>query len=90
MPTRGRRAVRTVGGLGMAALLAAAGVLVAAAPARAVATRTVAFWSMDEPAGATALVDSSGNGRHGTVGTEVATGASTTTTTWTVVLRAAE
>ncbi|MFG1952157.1 hypothetical protein [Micromonospora sp. NPDC048830] len=70
MPTRGRRAVRTAGGLGMAALLAAAGVLVAAAPARAVATRTVAFWRTDEPAHATA--------------------ASTTTTTWTVVLRAAE
>ncbi|GAA2700112.1 hypothetical protein GCM10010429_02500 [Micromonospora olivasterospora] len=67
--------MRTVGGLGMAALLAAAGVLVAAAPARAVATRTVAFWSMDEPTGATALVDSSGNGRRGTVGAEVTTGA---------------
>ena len=76
MPSGGeRRWVRTAGRLGVAAVLTAVGVLVAAAPAEAVATRTVAFWSMDEPAGATVLKDSSGNGRDGTVGAEVVTGA---------------
>ena len=40
-------------------------------PAGAAATTTVGFWSMDEPAGATTLVDSSGNGQHGTIGAEV-------------------
>ncbi|MGW1060915.1 PKD domain-containing protein [Micromonospora rubida] len=72
--TTRRRVVRTVGRFAAATTLAAAGVLVGASPAQAVATRTVAFWSMDEPAGATVLADSSGNGRHGTVGAEVAAG----------------
>jgi PKD repeat protein len=65
---------RTVGRLGVAVLVAAAGVVAASPAAQATATRTVAFWSMDEPAGATVLKDSSGNGRHGTVGDEVVTG----------------
>ncbi|SCG71553.1 PKD domain-containing protein [Micromonospora humi] len=60
---------------GVAAVVAAAGVTVGAAPAQATATRTVAFWSMDEPASSTVLRDSSGSGRHGTVGGEVVTGA---------------
>ncbi len=46
----------------------------AASPAAAVADRTVAFWSMDEPAGATVLRDSSGNGVHGVVGADVTAG----------------
>ncbi|WP_434812103.1 PKD domain-containing protein [Microbacterium sp. bgisy189] len=54
--------------------LIAAGLTVGAAPASAVATNTVAFYSMDEPAGATTLVDSSGNGRDGTIGSDVTTG----------------
>ena len=43
-------------------------------PAGAAATTTVAFWSMDEPPGATTLIDSSGNGHHGSIGAEVQTG----------------
>ncbi|MFG2166354.1 PKD domain-containing protein [Micromonospora chersina] len=66
---------RTTARLGVAALFVAAGVALAAAPAEATATRTVAFWSMDEPVGATVLKDSSGNGRDGAVGAEVVTGA---------------
>ncbi|NES28197.1 PKD domain-containing protein [Micromonospora terminaliae] len=66
---------RTAARLGVAALLVATGVTLGAAPAEATATRTVAFWSMDEPAGATVLKDSSGNGRNGTIGDEVVTGA---------------
>lgn len=70
----GRHWTRAIGGLGLAAVLAAVGVVVGGSPAHAVATRTVAFWSMDEPAGATVLKDSSGNGRNGAVGDEVVTG----------------
>ncbi|ATO14215.1 hypothetical protein CO540_10635 [Micromonospora sp. WMMA2032] len=66
---------RTAARLGVAVVVAAAGVTVGAAPAQATATRTVAFWSMDEPASSTVLRDSSGNGRHGAVGGEVVTGA---------------
>ncbi|MCW3818373.1 PKD domain-containing protein [Micromonospora sp. DR5-3] len=69
-----RRGTRIIGRLGVAALLAGMGVLVGGSPAQATATRTVAFWSMDEPAGSTVLTDSSGNGRNGTVGAEVVTG----------------
>ncbi|SCL22600.1 Concanavalin A-like lectin/glucanases superfamily protein [Micromonospora rhizosphaerae] len=71
----GRPWRRAVGRLGVAALLAAAGIVVGGSPAQATATRTVAFWSMDEPPGATVLKDSSGNGRDGTIGAEVVTGA---------------
>ncbi|MGN9808038.1 PKD domain-containing protein [Micromonospora sp. BQ11] len=71
----GRRGVRTAGRLGVAALLTAVGILAGPAPTYADATGTVAFWSMDEPAGATVLKDSSGNGRNGTIGSEVVTGA---------------
>ncbi|MET8908661.1 PKD domain-containing protein [Micromonospora sp. NPDC004551] len=66
---------RAAARLGVAALLVTTGVALGAAPAQATATRTVAFWSMDEPAGSTVLKDSSGNGRNGTVGAEVVTGA---------------
>ena len=37
------------------------GLIALAAPAEAVATRTVAFYSLDEAPGSTTLVDSSGN-----------------------------
>ena len=43
--------------------------------AGAVADVTVADYQMNEPAGATTLVDSSGNGLDGTIGSEIATGA---------------
>ncbi|MEU4437199.1 MULTISPECIES: PKD domain-containing protein [Micromonospora] len=67
---------RTAARLGVATVVAAAGVTVSAAPAQATATRTVAFYSMDEPASSsTVLTDYSGNGRHGTIGGEVVTGA---------------
>ncbi|MEU7999966.1 PKD domain-containing protein [Catellatospora sp. NPDC049111] len=68
------RLLRTVGRLGVAAALVAAGVAIGATPAHAVATNTVAFWSMDEPNGSTVLVDSSGNGRNGTIGSDLTTG----------------
>jgi hypothetical protein len=51
-------------------------VVALAAPADAAATRTTALWNMNEAAGATTMVDSSGNGRNGTVGSDVQTGVS--------------
>lgn len=54
--------------------LVAGGMIAIAAPAHAVATRTVAYYSMDEPTGATVLRDSSGNGRNGAIGADVTTG----------------
>jgi hypothetical protein len=46
-----------------------------ASPAGVIASNTAASWSMEEPPGATTLVDSSGNGRHGTIAYDVTTGA---------------
>lgn len=40
----------------------------------AAANRPVASWEMNEPAGASTMIDSSGNGRHGAIGGEVQTG----------------
>jgi Concanavalin A-like lectin/glucanases superfamily len=54
--------------------LAASAVVAGAGPARADAVHTVASWSMNEPAGATVMRDGSGNGLHGRIGGEVATG----------------
>ncbi|MDI1464429.1 PKD domain-containing protein [Catellatospora sp. KI3] len=68
------RGLRSAGRLSVVAAMAVGGVLVGAAPAHATATKTVAFYSMDESSGATVLVDSSGNGKNGTIGDEVATG----------------
>ena len=50
------------------------GVLGVGAPAGAAATKTVALYQMNEAAGATVLVDSSGSGLHGTIGSEVVEG----------------
>jgi PKD repeat protein len=61
--------------MGLALVLAVVGAVALAPPARAVATRTVAFYSMDETAGQTVLRDSSGNGRNGTIGADVTLGA---------------
>lgn len=56
----------TVAALGTAAL--------GSASAGAVATTTVAHWKMNESYGATTLVDSSGKGRHGKIGSGVRLG----------------
>lgn len=56
------------------AAIMAAGLVGIAAPAHAIASRTVAFYSMDEQPGSTQLRDSSGNGRHGTIGADVTAG----------------
>lgn len=44
-------------------------------PARAAATRTIADWEMNEPSGSTVMLDSSGNGIDGLIGSAVITGA---------------
>lgn len=54
--------------------IVASGIVGVAAPAHAIASRTVAYYSMDERPGTTQLVDSSGNGRHGTIGNDVTPG----------------
>lgn len=62
--------------LSIAVPLASVVVLVAVSkPADAAATTTTGFWSMDEPPGATTLVDSSGRGNHGSIGPDVQLGA---------------
>jgi Concanavalin A-like lectin/glucanases superfamily len=53
---------------------AVAGVLVMAAPAHAAIDRPVAIWQMNEGAGARTMVDSSGNGLNGVIGSHVQTG----------------
>jgi hypothetical protein len=70
MTRHGRRTVVT------SALALAMGIVSAASAgsASAVATTTVGLWNMNEPAGATTAVDSSGNGVNGTVGSDVQTG----------------
>ncbi|MGC3995350.1 MAG: PKD domain-containing protein [Propionicimonas sp.] len=54
--------------------MAVAGSVALAPPVHAIASRTVAFYSMDEARGATVLRDSSGNGRDGTIGADVTSG----------------
>jgi Laminin G domain len=54
--------------------MALAGVLVLAVPANAAITRPVAIWQMNEAAGATTMLDSSGNNRHGAIGSSVQVG----------------
>ena len=52
--------------------LASAGVVLAlVSPATAAATKTVALYDMNEAVGSTVLLDSSGNGLNGTIGSEV-------------------
>lgn len=56
-------------------LSAVALVCTSIAPAEAATTAApVSTWELNEPAGASTMVDSSGNGLNGTVGTEVLTG----------------
>lgn len=56
--------------------VALAGVLLLASPVNA--ATPVANWQMNEAPGATTMVDSSGNGLHGTVGAHVQTGVALT------------
>jgi hypothetical protein len=51
-----------------------AGILSLASPARAAIDRPVAVWQMNEAAGSRTMVDSSGNGINGTIGSDVETG----------------
>jgi Laminin G domain len=62
----------------LTASLALAGVLALAAPASAAIDEPVAIWQMNEAAGATAMVDSSGHGLDGTIGSHVQTGVALT------------
>lgn len=75
---RSIRSVFLTGGALALALLpgraAAASTTGPTATAAAAASATVAHWAMEEGPGATRLVDSSGNGLHGTIGRDVATG----------------
>ncbi len=58
-----------------ASLALAAGVTVAAGgPAVGAASKTLAYWQMNEKAGAKVMLDSSGNGLNGTIGSLVKTG----------------
>jgi PKD repeat protein len=68
-----RRVGRTL--LSIIVPLAPIAVIVAVTtPADAAATTTQAFWSMDEPPGSSALVDSSGRGNDGAIGPDVGLG----------------
>jgi Laminin G domain len=57
---------------------ALAGVLVMAAPARAAINQPVAIWQMNEAAGSRTMIDSSGNGIDGAIGSHVQTGVAVT------------
>jgi len=58
--------------LAMATAIAATVALATTSPVGAATTQTIALWNMDEPAGATVLVDSGPNGLNGTIGTSIA------------------
>jgi hypothetical protein len=58
----------------LALLVVLAGGLVVTAPARAALDRPVAVWEMNEPAGSTTMVDTSGNGINGAIGAHVRVG----------------
>jgi concanavalin A-like lectin/glucanase superfamily protein len=57
---------------------ALAGVLALVVPANAAINRPVGIWQMNEGAGARTMVDSSGNGLNGVIGTHVQTGVALT------------
>jgi Concanavalin A-like lectin/glucanases superfamily len=57
--------------VGLVAAMVAASALATAGTALAAPTRTLALYNLDEPPGATVLVDDSGNGYDGTVGTSI-------------------
>jgi len=58
--------------LGFATAVTATVVLATTSPAGAATAQTIALWNMNEPAGATVLVDSGPNGLNGTIGTSIA------------------
>lgn len=58
--------------LPVAAMAMAAAVALPASPASA--ATVLATWDMDESPGSTTMIDSSGNGRHGTIGSKVQVG----------------
>jgi hypothetical protein len=58
----------------LAVCVALAGAFVMAAPARAAIDQPVAVWQMNESAGATTMLDSSGNGINGAIGAHVLVG----------------
>jgi hypothetical protein len=64
----------TVAWMTASGILAAVLTVGTAAPAHAAATVTFADWQMNESPGASVMVDSSGNGINGVVGSEVQTG----------------
>lgn len=55
------------------AMVAAAAVVVTATAASAIASTTVAAWQLNEPSGASTMIDSSGFRLHGDIGDEVVT-----------------
>ncbi|MFT4220214.1 MAG: PKD domain-containing protein [Microbacterium sp.] len=65
---------RAVARATVAVVIASAGAVTIAMPAHAIASRTVAFYSMDEQPAQATLRDSSGNGRNGTIGADVTPG----------------
>ena len=58
--------------LAVTTAIAATVALATTSPVGAATTQTIALWNMDEPAGATVLVDSGPNGLNGTIGTSIA------------------
>jgi hypothetical protein len=58
----------------LAVAVALAGILSMASPARAAINQPVAVWQMNEAAGSRTMVDGSGHGFHGVIGTEVLAG----------------
>jgi hypothetical protein len=62
----------------LAVTAALAGVLVMATPANAAINRPVAVWQMNEAAGAQTMLDSSGNGLNGVIGSNVQEGTALT------------
>jgi hypothetical protein len=71
---RARGTVLVVAWMGLSGLIASVLTVATATPASAAATVTVADWQMNEPAGASVMVDSSGNGINGSIGSGVQTG----------------
>ncbi len=58
----------------LAVSAALAGVIAMVSPAHAAIDQPVAVWQMNEPAGSRTMVDSSGNGINGVIGTDVLAG----------------
>jgi hypothetical protein len=59
-------------------VVALAGVVATVAPSHAAINRPVAVWQMNEPAGSRTMLDSSGNGINGVIGTDVLAGTALT------------